>query len=470
MNVVKMDPSLSRMVLVGMLTSRSFLSCLVPRWQDYGLFASKWENTLAQWAVEHFRRYDRAPKAEIQGYFAEWCENNKDEDARRAMESVLVNLQHEYRQLKEKLKPDHLLDIAAKLFNKNLVQKLADRLTSYSLNNEIDKAKEAINSYRGIEMGGESGFSVFSADADFEMALTQTTEPIIRYDDGLGNFFGESMYRGAFIGFMGRAKIGKSRVLQDLAWKAIHQGLNVAYFECGDSTKYELIRRYIKRMCGRPIRALTPTGLPVRYEVPTDMTVNDNNELPELVTERRRHDDDISVEQEREARHQYGTKFGWNRYKVSCHPANSISAKGVEAILEQWGVDGWRPDVIVVDYADILSPITAKYDKRDQINETWIALRAMSQRWSTLVVTATQTDAASANEWILNRSHFSENVRKYDHVTGMVGINQTDREKENGLYRLNWVIPYREMDMAESRHIWCAGCLAIEQPFMLSSF
>jgi hypothetical protein len=85
------------------------------------------------------------------------------------------------------------------------------------------------------------------------------------------------------------------------------------------------------------------------------------------------------------------------------------------------------------------------------------------------VVTATQTDADSYDAKVLKRGNFSEDKRKYAHVTGMVGINQTDREKAEGLYRLNWVV-LRELEFSESKCVWTAGCLAIGNPAIVSTF
>ena len=45
------------------------------------------------------------------------------------------------------------------------------------------------------------------------------------------------------------------------------------------------------------------------------------------------------------------------------------------------------PDVIIVDYADILAPEdTRQSEKRHQVDETWKALRRLSQEWHALVI------------------------------------------------------------------------------------
>jgi hypothetical protein len=69
-------------------------------------------------------------------------------------------------------------------------------------------------------------------------------------------------------------------------------------------------------------------------------------------------------------------------------------------------------------------------------------LRAISQERHSLVVTATQADARSYAQNTLNLSNFSEDKRKYAHVTAMYGLNQDPkgREKMLGIMRINELV------------------------------
>jgi hypothetical protein len=96
-------------------------------------------------------------------------------------------------------------------------------------------------------------------------------------------------------------------------------------------------------------------------------------------------------------------------------------------------------------------------------------MRRLSQENHVLVVTATQTDAKSYGVHTLRREHFSEDKRKFSHVTGIVGINQDPQEMELGVFRLNW-IALREGSYSESRCCHVAGCLAIANPAIVSAW
>ena len=155
--------------------------------------------------------------------------------------------------------------------------------------------------------------------------------------------------------------------------------------------------------------------------------------------------------------------------KLSCHPNSTLSVKSIIGILEDWAKEGWTPDVIVIDYADILNMDYSFLEGRDRINETWKQLRALSQKYHCLVVTATQADAASYTKDIVNMSNFSEDKRKLSHVTGVVGINATTKEKDLGIMRLNWVV-LREGFYNTKRCVHVAGCLDIANPAIKSCF
>jgi len=128
------------------------------------------------------------------------------------------------------------------------------------------------------------------------------------------------------------------------------------------------------------------------------------------------------------------------------------------------------PDVVVIDYADVLlAPSGYTPGDREAINATWKQLRGMSQKMHNLVITATQADADSYTAHTISRGNFSDDRRKNDHVTGMLGINQSEEEKKAGIYRLNWT-KRREEAYTESRCVHVAGCLNMGRPFMKSTF
>jgi len=128
--------------------------------------------------------------------------------------------------------------------------------------------------------------------------------------------------------------------------------------------------------------------------------------------------------------------------------------------LKEWAREGWVADVVVIDYSDILDMNYPKIEGRDRIDRTWRDLRRISQQFHCLVVTATQTNRDSYDAKIITRKHSSEDKRKLAHVTGMIGINQTEEEKKQEVMRFNW-IKVRDGKYFESKCVAVAGCLSV---------
>lgn len=124
-----------------------------------------------------------------------------------------------------------------------------------------------------------------------------------------------------------------------------------------------------------------------------------------------------------------------------------------------------------IDYADILDHggASGKEDSRDRINNSWKKMRAMSQEYHCLVLTATQAKATAYNAKTMDMSHFSEDKRKFAHVTGMLGLNRTPEERAQQLTRLGWLV-LRESGFEIGRNVSAAGCLSLGNPAIRSSW
>ncbi len=104
----------------------------------------------------------------------------------------------------------------------------------------------------------------------------------------------------------------------------------------------------------------------------------------------------------------------------------------ITSIIWDWEREGWFPDCVVIDYADILAAPTGFRETNDQIDEVWERMRRLSQEIHGLVLTATQSSALAygGKQKVLTRKHFSGRKTKLAHVTAMFGINITPEEEK----------------------------------------
>lgn len=152
-------------------------------------------------------------------------------------------------------------------------------------------------------------------------------------------------------------------------------------------------------------------------------------------------------------------------FRLSCHSNDTLTAKEMRRILEQWHKeDGFVPDVIVDDYIDIHAAEDARKDFRHQDNQKWTNARTLNLDYNCVYLTATQADADSYDRESLGMKNFSENKRKYAHVTAMYALNQTKDEKLLNIIRIGDIGVVREG--ASQSQVQILQCLEIGRPYI----
>lgn len=455
-----------RRILTAMIVDTTVLAKTAARWVPAeGYFASTWANTVAGWCIEYHERYGKAPGTAIEGMFEHWAEKgNRDAATVKSVEYLLSGLSDEHEQLKHDTNPEYILDLAGRHFNKVRLQKIKDGLEGDLDNGDLEAAEQRIAGDNKIELGGGSGIDVMSDETAVRAAFEVTREPLVTYPGAVGEFFAHHLQRNGFIAFEGAEKRGKTYWMLDLAWRAMCQRRRVAFFEVGDLTEGEIILRWACRAARHPLR-------PGTARVPREISYCGEG-VAEVVYREKVFQEELDW---RAAYKAMGVvtkthvRSKESFFRLSTHPADSINVAGVRAIVYGWIRQGWVPDVICIDYADILAAPAGGYEGRDAINKSWMQMNGLRQELHCLVVTATQADAASYDQHTLSRKNFSEDKRKMAHVTGMVGLNSMPVEKEAGITRLNW-LQLRGGRFDERRCVHVAGSLDIGNPAMVSTW
>lgn len=477
MKVEKRDGSQERKILIGLITDKAVLARIASKWDKKGLFNNKWSNIIAGWCVDYFERYDEAPSRAIEGLFESWAAKSKDKTSIRLIEKFLNSLSTEYETSKKESNSSYLIDLAGIYFNKVRLKQLTEILQGDIDSGKVDEALKRIDSFSQVQMGVGTYIDVLRDQTAIREAFESKSEPLISYPGALGEFFGESLERDGFIALMGPEKRGKSWMLQDIAWRAMQQRCKVAFFEVGDLSEHQILRRFMVRAAKHPFRLNKQPplrmkgGFPNKVRYPISIEVDQETRLAKVEYDIKKFKEalDWKIAYQACERTIKKTRTKETLLRLSVHPNSSISVAGVRTILRGWEREGWVPDVVVIDYADILAPPSGVADTRDQINATWKQLRALSQSLHCLVVTATQADAGSYRVDTLTRTNFSEDKRKFAHTTGLFGINQTNEEKLISVQRFNWLV-LREEGFVETACVHVAGALELASPCIKSSF
>lgn len=462
MKIQTFDGSRERYVVTSMIVSTTVLSRVVSLWRN-DRFSSKWANIVGRLCVNYYTKYGKAPKKQIESLIRGWGKKNQDKATIEAVDKFVTSLSHDYESRRKAINAPYAIDQARAHFLEVKLDKTLDTAKGLKDAGKIDDAINEMGSFSRGEFETRKGTFFFNDDAALVSLFDRkSAEVMVKYNKGLRKFFGISLSRGKFVAFVGREKIGKSFFLFDLAYRAMIQGRRVALFGCGDMTDHQMQERLISRMAMRPYYKGT-----VKY--PKSLRIGKNFNVATTDTEypRKMTLDEAKVSRESTIRKRLQSTDPY--FYMEAHDAGSLSVDDIEGVLGRLEREQeWTADVVVIDYADIMrNSGDFRMEKRERINQTWIDLRALSSRRNCLVVTATQSNRVGFNVKTLQMEHIGEDHRKLAHATSVVGINCSDLEKDGGIYRLNWMAN-RDVFFPSYQCCWCAACLPIANPCILS--
>ncbi len=469
MKVTEVEGTALKMVITGMIVSREVLGKVAPVYRD-GAFGQPWADKIASWCVAyHTSSRGRAPGKAIRDMFYMWAEANHDQNTEKMIAAFLGGLSDSYDPAA--FNAAYTADLAGQVLNRARLEGIRDRLTQALESGRLDVAEAALTVPK-TELGRGSFLDVFGSPSAVKAAVLSKTAatPVVKFDGALGTFMEPLLVRDAFVAFEAPEKRGKSFCLQEVAWQGYLQGRRVAFFSIGDLSEDQMMARFVCRANERPHRAtreLQTVRIPVYIErsgadataTVTHKEVTFPEDLHWKSAWRRMREIQATL-----------PEGGRDRLRLATYSAGTLTVQELANVLDRWETaDRWVPDLVVLDYADILAPPPGRMESREAIDKNWMMLRSLSTARRILLVTASQTDADSYDVEIITKRNFSGSKTKNAHVSAMIAINQTPMEKDAGVYRLS-LPAARESELSESTCLYVAGCLAIANPFMLSIF
>jgi hypothetical protein len=424
-------------------------------WNGGDLFSTNEENMVAGWCIDYMRKYGTSPGPAIRGMYEDWAVG-RSEDSVKLVERLLTSLNDEWLNNQEHYRTDYALDLGSTLLTRVKVKKaIEEAQVDLEDRNDAYGAQGRLSALGPVNLDGDDTIKV-TEDLDVWMEAIDDQDhmrPLVTYPGVLGRFIGNEFRRDALVVLIASSKRGKSFFIQDLAYRVVKARCNLAYFDAGDHTKYEVLMRLGQRVLRRPLKTKTVL-YPVEFK---------DKRLPPVVEERRL--EGISgVEAFRAWRK---ISRGKDLFRLSCYSAGSLAVAEIRSKLQGWGREGWHVDVLLVDYADILALPHGREDRRDKINRNWMDLRRLSQDFNCCVVTATQADAESYSGMQLRKRNFNNDRRVHDHVTAMLGLYSSEEEKEKDIIHVN-LLDRRFAHSTERQEVLIAGCLDIACPVILS--
>ena len=514
---------IERQIIIALIVSTDYLRQIRDIF-NVQFLESEMARRLAGWCIEFYDQYHEAPQKHIQDiYYEKLSQGLLPEIATEIEEDILPGLSEEYEQ--ESINVRYLLRQTRQHFTRQHLEMHKEQIEELLNAGKLNEAERISSAFKPLKT-----FSSNTVDLSKESSLSSVTSafsevktPVIYYARQLGQFWNDELIKGGFVVLMGSEKRGKTWRLLEMSLRAARQKRKVAFFQAGDMTDNQQIRRIGINLAGKsdkekflgkqlePVRdcILNQLDLCTKKERECDFGVFDDKSEEFIRNEARIGDIRKAIEEFPTYKPCYNCTEYWNKklgavwmkeidmgdevltaaeavkhfekffirykrnFRIETYTNGSLTLGIMNETLDRWKrEDNWEPDLIALDYVDLLAYDGPRTEFRHQINSIWKGCRAISQdRNQPLFLTATQADAKSFEKKRLRLSNFSEDKRKYGHATAMYGLNQdpNGREKGLGLMIINKLV-LREDDFEIADEVTVLQNLRRGRPFLGSYF
>ena len=127
------------------------------------------------------------------------------------------------------------------------------------------------------------------------------------------------------------------------------------------------------------------------------------------------------------------------QYRVKAMPAQS-NVNAIRAYLKEVQIQtGMKVDFVMVDYLDLVMPVSVKVNPNDQfIKDKYVSeeLRNLAKELGILLVTASQLNRSAVEEVEFDHSHIAGGISKINTADNVFGIFTSRAMRERGVYQI----------------------------------
>lgn len=444
------DLSPERRILTHMITSSEFLQ-QVKAIATPKLFQSSYSKTVATWLFEYFEHTNEAPGKMIEDIYIKKRAEINDENDQELIAEYLKKLSEDWE--KNKLQNvSYAIKQAIDFFKIRSLDRLKESLSEAVNSGDASAGEKLITDYKRVDLPSSRGVDLLNDTQSIIKAFTYEDEKLFSFPGELGTLLGPFI-RGDLVAFMGVAKKGKTHYMWYTAYRALMAGLRVVHISL-EMTQEMMLRRQWQTMVGLPVKGST-VRMPY-FEL--------NNEGIYDIKHKDKACDGIDLTKIKEQQEFYKKQLRTGELKLLTFPSEGVTVKHIESELNNLEYyENFTPDVIVLDYADLLSPENSRIEYRHGLDSIWKSLRGIAQKRSILMVTGSQAGKSGFDRDITG-GDVSEDYRKLAHVTKMISLNQNKAEYTDGVIRL--ATPVQREGKTFMGQIVVLQCYEIGRPYM----
>jgi len=500
----RVDTEVEKKMIIGLVISDRVCREVLPIVEDEYL-QNPYSPIIINWIKEYWNKYQVAPGRHIQDIY-EAEKKNIYGDRQEMVAGFLENLSEEYEN-EDSINEPYLIDQCVEYLDERSLLWLADEIKVNVEGGDKGKAKGVLSNYQKVARSMSSWANPFSIE-EVNLALDAQMDVLFQMPGALGKLLGP-FERGTFVAVMAPVKRGKTWFLMEIAVMALLQKLRVAFVSL-EMKKTKMDQRLYKRLISTAVGKgdilypcfdcyFNQDGSCEKLEREGDGDlIESRNEDGGAIFKRydekidwkpcdvcRERGDDfipsdthwyISVERPgmdlksvRSYIKSVKESFGDN-LRLKCHPRFSANLEDIERDLDMLEyTENFIPDVIIIDYADILKPESRLGDKLDMVDETWMTLAQIGDKRKALLLTATQTNKEAWDARNTKAKNVSQYFMKFAHVEMAFMLSQTPVEKKNNIIRCSVAVSRNE-NFNELNQVRILQQLEAGQPMIDSEF
>jgi len=119
------------------------------------------------------------------------------------------------------------------------------------------------------------------------------------------------------------------------------------------------------------------------------------------------------------------------------------NANDLRSYIKEWSIKNkCQPDVLLIDYLDLMMPLSVKVSPSDLfVKDKYVSeeLRNLAMETNTIFVTASQLNRAAVEEIEFDHSHISGGLSKIQTADNVIGIFTSRAMKERGRYQIQFM-------------------------------
>ena len=441
----KLNTLSERDIIYQLIVSDKFCREIIPILNPK-LLEIVYVRTVAIWIKDYFQKFKESPKKNIIKLYRAHLDELKDEDLQNNILTFIEKLDRDYEKIKIS-NEDFAIQNAIKYLRMRSLKNFSEDIDAFINSGDIEKAESCVTKFRKVEIASGEGVSILD---DFDIvteAFTEEQDKLFSMPGDFGKLMGD-IHREDFIAFLAPMKAGKTFSLIDVGIEGLKNNLKVVMFSL-EMSRANMIKRVWKALSGQCTEDM-------EIEIPYFVEDGEKWRIEKKIVNKKA----STVLEVQKKQKSLKRLFRGGSFRIYGEPAYSLTVEGLENRLDDLAYEGFYPDMIIVDYADIMAP-SEKGEYRQQLDGIWKRLRALAQKRKAVVFTASQTNRGALSREV-EAEDVAEDVRKLAHVTSMVSISKTKYCKQNNI-AIYSQMAVRE-GQPETRKVIATQCLALGRP------